>query len=189
MPIPLGVLAVAGAGAAGGGGAYDLLETQVLGTTAASVTFTGLGSYSEYKHLQLRAVTRDTNAAANLYGSVLRFNSDTGSNYSEHFLNGTGSAVNSSASTSQTSIFLEDFSPGGTSAANAFGAIVLDILDFSNTNKNKTIRSMQGATVSGESDIILKSGLWMNTAAITSFSLAAVTAYATGSRFSLYGIK
>ena len=37
-------------------GAYDLLETTTLTSSASSVTFSGLGSYTDYKHLQIRMV-------------------------------------------------------------------------------------------------------------------------------------
>ena len=47
MPFGLGFFATAGAGAAG---SFDLLETQVLGSAQASVTFSSLGTYSNYKH-------------------------------------------------------------------------------------------------------------------------------------------
>ena len=102
MPIPLGILAVAGAGAAGGGGAFDLLETTVLGSDTASVTFSNLNTYSAYKHLQIRLVARSTNASASRSVRI-QFNGDTASNYAYHYLLGDGSSVSSDASTSQTS--------------------------------------------------------------------------------------
>ena len=184
MPIPLGVLAVAGAGAAGGGNSFDLLETTVLGTDTTSVTFSGLGSYSAYKHLQIRLVARES-VAADQGGVVVQFNADTGNNYYNHALEGNGSSV-SSLGFDSTSI--RTFSAlGNTSTASAFGAGVLDILDFSSSSKRTTLRAL---TYGWYGYIYLSSGLWNNTAAITSIRLAGVYGgFKTGSRFSLYGIK
>jgi hypothetical protein len=186
MPIPLGVLAVAGAGAAGGGGSYDLLETTVLGSSAASVTFSNLGNYSAYKHLQIRAVTRGDVATSD-YNIKVTLNSDTGSNYAFHNIRGNGSTVTSAASTSQA--FMAAFLTMGTSVADIWPAAVVDILDFNNANKNTTIRSLNGWAGSANA-IHLRSGFWNNTAAVTTITLTPNSGnLITGSRISLYGYK
>lgn len=170
---------------------FDLLETQILSTTAASVTFTGLDTLAAgYKHLQIRMVTSTNGADESLIR--MQINSDTGSNYARHFLIGTGSAVNSAATTSTTAL------PLGTHAtddvANSFGASVVDILDFANTNKNTTIRALGGHAAGGSlgtfHSIALVSGVFLNTAAVTSLQIFPQTdSFITGSRFSLYGVK
>ena len=165
--------------------AYDLLETQVLGTAAASVTFTGLGSYTEYKHLQIRAVARTDKAASNdtVY---LQFNSDTGSNYANHSLVGIGSQANSSAGASTTYIY-GLIATGATEPTNAFSAAVIDILDFSSTSKNTTVRNLNNWNTN---QIRLDSGVWLNTNAVTSVTLDPSSSdFIAGSRFSLYGIR
>jgi hypothetical protein len=186
MPIPLGVLAVAGAGG-GAAGAYDLLETQVLSSSAASVTFTGLGSYSDYQHLQIRAVGRSTSGDAQQQWRVI-LNSDSGSNYAYHRLFGNGSSVLSQGFSSQSSARI-GYLPTSNATANAFGALVVDVLDYANTSKNTTLRSLSGADTF--SIISMQSVLWNNTAAVTSITLqdSGANNLATGSRFSLYGIK
>jgi hypothetical protein len=187
MPIPLGIIAVAGAGAAGAAGAYDLLETTVLGSNTASVTFSSLGSYSDYKHLQIRATIR-TARSINGDFHYIRFNSDTGSNYAYHELVGQGSSVASSASTSQTYIQYSR-APGTTNTANVFSSAVIDILDFNNSSKNTTIRSLSGYEAATDA-ISLFSGVWLSTAAVTSITLLQPSFNTlAGSRFSLYGIK
>jgi hypothetical protein len=119
----------------------------------------------------------------------LRFNADTGSNYATHRLIGNGSAVSSSAATSQT------FSQGGANvsnsgATNSFAASVLDILDPFETTKNTTIRSLGGTPDSASIQISFYSGVYLNTAAVTSIVLFPnIGNYVSGSRFSLYGIK
>jgi len=188
MPIPLGVLAVAGAGGGVAANSFDLLETTILTTTTATITFSNLNSYSAYKHLQIRAVMKDDAGSANLNRVDMRFNSDTGSNYTYHYLNGNGTVMESAAATSQTRLQFFDVIAGG-SDTYTYGAIVIDILDFSNTSKNSTVRSLGGGIAGSERDISLASGAWLNTAAITSISIFGNFNYASGSRFSLYGIK
>jgi hypothetical protein len=188
MPIPLGVLAVAGAGAAGGGGSFDLLETTVLGSDTASVTFSSLGSYSAYKHLQIRMT-----AATTAYpGFAIRFNSDTGSNYAYHRLSANGSTVVSGASTSAAEIrFVNALPDEARDNSNIFGAAIVEILDFSNSSKNSTVRGMSGSHYTDAKQIGLYSGLWNNTNAVTSITLLDPSSgnFVSGSRFSLYGIK
>ena len=191
MPIPLGVLAVAGAGAAGGG-AFDLLETTVLGSDTASVTFSNLNNYSSYKHLQVRIVARDTNSFASTIRDLnMRFNSDSGSNYFGHELIGDPSAPGVfSQSLGNTSRIRARATIDDTATANVFVASVWDILDFNNTSKNKTVRILSG-TNQGTTDarIVLSSGAWNNTAAITTITITGADLHKAGSRFSLYGIR
>ena len=181
MPIPLGILAVAGAGAAGGG-SFDLLET-VTPTGTTTLTFTGLDTYTQYKHLQIRFTHQ--NATPTFSQLQVRLNSDTGSNYARHALFGDGSTVQSTANTSAT--FMQ--AGGSSNTANQFTAGVIDILDFSSSSKNTTIRALSGYPT-GSPRIWFFSGFWNNTAAVTSITLLDSAAnFATGSRFSLYGIK
>lgn len=174
------------AAAAGGAGAYDLLET-VEPSGVQYTEFTGLDSYTDYKHLQLRALVKTTTSGTNLDSFTMQFNGDSGSNYSYHALDGNGSSVSSNGFTSQTSIrFLDTLAKGGDSGV--FGADVIDILDFANTSKNKTVRALHGVPASSEQQITLTSGAWYNTAAITSIKFN-VSNTAAGSRFSLYGVR
>ena len=169
---------------------YDLLETTVLSSSASSVTFSSLGSYSDYKHLQIRLTTRSDWSSAFNNDVYLRFNSDTGSNYSWHWLYGDGSAVYSGQASNTGRIDIKDPVPSLLVTSNVFGASVIDILDFSATTKNKTIRSLNGTHNPGETKIVFQSGLWRNTNAITELSLESSNgSFISGCRFSLYGVK
>ena len=186
MPIPLGVLAVAGAGA-GATGSFDLLETTLISTNTASVTFSNLNNYSDYKHLQIRMTLRSNTSTDVGY---LRFNSNTGNNYSNHDLVGNGSGVFSAAWTSQSGMWIRF--AGSDDPANAFSSTVVDVLDFGNASKNTTVRQLNGwiATGAGSNFIYLMSGAWLNTNAVTSMTLSNLdSSFVSGSRFSLYGIK
>jgi hypothetical protein len=166
-------------------GDYELIQTQILGSNQASVTFSNLGDYSStYKHLQIRSVSKSgsSNSAIFLY-----FNADEASNYNWHNLVGTGSAVESAAAAPYAGIFISGLPP---SSVTGFAGSVCDILDAYSTTKNTTIRSLAG-NVEGEfRGVTLFGGAWRNTAAITSIKLGSGGGIlAAGSRFSLYGIK
>ncbi len=188
MPFGLGFFATAGAGAAG---SFDLLESQVLGSDTASVTFSSLSTYaSTYQHLQVRYVIRGTRAS-DAEAILTRLNGDSGNNYSSHTLSGNGSSVGSGSQTSFSAMEL-NYSPAATTTANVFGPGIMDFLDAFETTKYKTRRTFFSMGVhSGFSEVSLNSSLWMNTAAISSISFTPRygSAWATGSRFSLYGIK
>jgi hypothetical protein len=186
----LGILNSQAAG--GGGGAFDLLETTTLSTSASSVTFSGLGAYSDYKHLQIRSVARSD------FGSVVsgalrvRFSGDSGSNYVKyHRLAGNGSSVSSNGELTGTSLELYHV-PGANADSGVFNSMVMDILDFNSTSKFKTARTMIGSYSSSTSRFVhLMSGLYMSTSAITSttFTLSSGANFIAGTRFSLIGIK
>jgi hypothetical protein len=183
----LGIFSAAGAG--GVGGTYELIQTQILGSTQASVTFDVSGLGSTYKHLQIRMVARGSGAITGAYDLLIRFNGNTGANYSGHNLRGTGSAVQSNAITSATSILNESTFVGNNEAANIFGSAVIDILDPFSTTKNTTTRSLGGFTGSS-SRLYLGSGAFYSTDAITSVNIRpGGESILAGSRFSIYGLR
>jgi hypothetical protein len=182
MLIPFGILSAAGAGEEVAG-AYELIESHILGSTTAEITFSSLDTYaSTYKHLQIRMVSKltTTSTATDL---LMRFNGVTTSSYAGHRLLGNGSSVLSDSRASSSSAFI------GLVDGDQFTPAVIDVLDVYAT-KNKTVRTLVG--VRGfASEVMLTSGLFNSTAAITSMTLLlpATRFFAAGSRFSLYGIK
>lgn len=184
--ILLGILNSQVSGAAGG--SYELIESNILTSSASSVTFSSIPQ--DYKHLQIRATTR-TDQASTAVGSELLLNSDTGANYAMHFLYGNGSSVLSGSGTSQTYAYWA-VTNGNNETANVYTAIVTDILDYSSSNKNTTIRTLNGTAGSSVTRIYERSALWMNTNAVTSITLrgsGGTPNFMAGSRFSLYGIR
>ena len=188
MLIPLGILDYPVSAAAAG--SYDLLETEILTGSQASVTFSSLNSTygADYQHLQIRMTTRTTRAGDGDFIYV-RFNGVTSSSYSRHQLTGNGSSVSSYGAGSVTSIPTPDTTSAG-SSADRFGAVVIDILDPFETTKNTTVRAFGGAN-SGFNQIGLFSGAYFSTDAISSITLASgnSASVAASSRFSLYGLK
>ena len=186
MPI-LGIIASSFRSAAGPTGAYDSLATVTLSATASSITFSGIPS--GYKHLQIRALTR-TNRADLVDYIFVNFNGDSGSNYTRHFINGDGSTAASAASTSATTAQLI-YAPGASQTSGVFGAAILDILDYANTNKYKTMRTLLGLDGNGNGQITLNSNLWMSTSAINSITFIPIpgNSFVQYTQFALYGVK
>jgi hypothetical protein len=173
-------------------GSYDALASYTVPSGgASSITFAGLPTGGQYSHLQLRLIARTANSGADSDLIYYRFNSDSGSNYSWHYLQGNagGSAI-SGAAANQTTIYTWSGS-GNTSTAGLFGAEIIDILDYASPNKYKTIKNLGGVDNNGAGNINLTSGLWMNTSPINSITITnySGTNFSQFSQFSLYGVK
>ena len=175
-----------GGAAAGGGTSYESIATATPSGTG-TVTFSSIPS--TYKHLQLRILARYSSAITT--GNILmRYNSDSGTNYSSHYLEGDGASTGANAYTAIAQNYMVNVI-GGSSTANAFWASVVDILDYQNTNKYKTTRWLQGYDANGSGFVEFQSGLWQNTAAVSTitFSNNGGWNFASGTHFALYGIK
>jgi hypothetical protein len=186
MPIPLGVLAVAGAGAAGGGNSFDLLETVALGSDTSSITFSSLNTYSDYKHLQVRGVLQGT--GSNFLG--IRFdNSSGGTDYATHRISGDGSSLAGQADPSNDRMIISALPTRG-NESNTFFAITCDLLNFSSTNQNKVFRGFAGTSQTSLRRSMYFTSFRASTAALTSVTFEATSAnLSSGSRLSLYGIR
>jgi len=141
-----------------------------------------------YKHLQIRSNVRSSTANANF---TFQLNGDNGTNYNHHAIYGTGAASAASGSASESSGYCGWMAQSG-STANAFGNGIMDILDYSNTNKFKTIRSLCGSDLNGSGLIIMNSVSWMSKDPVTNVTLKVSLGsggFAEYSRISLYGIK
>lgn len=175
---------------------FPLGMVSVGSAGAADVTFSSIPS--TYTHLQIRALAQTDRGTYGIDSIQMQLNSDTGSNYTAHWIYGDGSSAAASAITSNTYL-----RPGdgqiGTSTGNsglAFGVAVIDFLDYKNTSKYKTVRALQGIDLNGTIASVggrvgLGSGVWMSTNAITSIKLypQAGTKWTQYSSFALYGIK
>lgn len=188
MLIPMGFLAASGAGAAG---AYDLISTSLISTTTASVTFSSLPT--EYSHLQIRLTGR-SNRADYQDQIAIRLNGVTSNVYISHNMRGNGTNVASG----YQDIFGYIFSSSGfdlfstNETSGAFGAGIIDILDFKSTLKTKTIRMFSGIAGGTQSkQINLTSGMNPgSTAALTSVTIFPRNgSWVSGTRISIYGIK
>lgn len=167
---------------------FESIATLTAAGGETSLSFTSIAG--TYKHLQIRGIYRDTQAASTAKNLVIQFNSDTASNYAYHRLEGTGTAATSSGGATQTSGLISDAGVADSATASVFGASITDILDYASTSKYKTIRGFAGVDTNGGGQIGLSSSLWLSTSAITSIQLKpGSTAFKAGTTFALYGIK
>ena len=165
-------------------GDYQSIATVTVGAGSVStVSFTSIPS--TYSHLQIRYFAKST--PGNDYDVWCRFNSDTGSNYSGHRFYGDGSSFGTSAPVNDTKIEFFGRTSNGTSV---FSTNIVDILDYSNTNKYKTTRALYGWDNNSSGFIMFSSGNWRSTNAISSIDILMATGnFAQYSHFALYGIK
>ena len=191
----LGIIASSISGSKAVTNSYESIQTVTVGSGgSSSVGFSSIPS--TYKHLQLRIFGRGLSSSADRVSITVKVNSDTGTNYANHAVGGDGSSAFTAQATSQgvgANNFMAGISAivGSTGAANAFGASIVDILDYANTNKYKTFRSLAGQDQNSTSGrIALVSGLWQSTSAITTLDLNLESgSWAQYSVIALYGIK
>ena len=175
-------------------GYFESIQTVIVPSGgSANVTFSNIPQ--NYSHLQLRIMARASNAV-NLNGMKINFNGDTNSNYAFHLVYGNGSNTGSEGYGSQTYGFMGNIA-GASQNTGVFAISVIDILDYTNTNKFKTVRALTGdennnATTYGY--ISLSSSLWLSSSAITSLTLdqessSSTTNFVEFSHFALYGIR
>lgn len=166
--------------AAGAANSYESIATVTVGSGgSAYVEFTSIPS--TYKHLQVRFIGRSSGSP----DTQVQYNGDTTTtNYRSHLLYGDGASV--TASTIANTAYVGYVA----TASNIFGVSVVDILDYANTNKYKTTRTLAGYDANGSGYAILYSHLWLSTSAISSLKIYPNSGNFTQySHFALYGIK
>ncbi len=157
---------------------------------ATTVTFSSLPS--TYKSFQIRGIAQFSGSG---FGTGrVTFNGDTGSNYTFHRLHGDGSNATSSGSSSIANIPIQlNAGNSQSNGVSSWGSFVIDIIDPSSTSKNKTLRSISGASWNDSIDtnqsINAISGMWNNTSAISTITITTSFAFLSGSSFALYGIR
>ena len=165
---------------------YTLISSNVLSSSAASVTFSSIPA--SYTDLVLRWSARSDAADVDDYFS-LRVNGITTSVYSLTNLTGNGSAV-ASARLSSTSGRAYGCS-GGNATANTFGSGELYIPSYT-ASQNKPIGGF-GANETNATAVFIGTvaNLYRENTAISSVTLTilAGTNIVSGSSFYLYGIK
>ena len=187
MPI-LGIMASAISGNLWAPGKdFDSIATVNVGAGgSSSIVFSSIPS--TYRHLQIRMLARSSSTSN---GYTLQMNSDTGSNYTRHYLYGTGSGSALAAGLANTTSIILSDSAVSTSTSGVFGAAVCDILDYTSTTKNKTVRTLGGFDNNGNGAVFFNSGLYFATpAAVSTLTITPdAGSFVQYSQFALYGIK
>jgi hypothetical protein len=156
---------------------------------ASSITFSSIPA--TYRHLQIRYIARSDAASGTLNLNMIH-NSDTGANYSWHRIFGNGTTAGAGGGGS-TTVEIVSQVPGATNASSIFGAGVIDILDYANTSKYKTSKTLGGyeENTGAGAAIQFFSGAWYSTTAVNSltFTLSSSSNFVQYSQFALYGVK
>jgi hypothetical protein len=174
------------------GNYYSISTAAVTSGGASSITFSSIPS--TYTHLQIRGIGA-CNSVTGVQDTLLQFNGDTGGNYNIHWLYTFGSGTPSSGNYTASATGIDwGYVTGSNSGTSSFSGLVMDILDYKNTNKFKTVRSFTGENDStnstGNNTIVLSSGLWQSTSAISSITLLLSSgSFTQYTQYALYGIK
>ena len=182
--------------------AFESIQTVTVGSGGqSSITFSSIPS--TYKHLQMRGILQSNYSPFGVDDAYLTFNGDSSAVYSWHEVQGNGSSAYAAAGSSATSINWGLGSAVGTITGNqsdggTYAASITDILDYSNQNKFKTLRTISGNDFNGTGyndqapgRITLNSGLWQNSAAINSITVlcGGGRSFTQYSQLALYGIR
>jgi hypothetical protein len=167
---------------------YEPIATITLGSDTSTITFSNIPS--TYTDLRLVISAKVASGASDYFS--LRFNGDTGGNYSFTWLGGNSGGAQSGRFAGLNQNLL-GFVTSNAEDANLFAPIVVDIMSYSNTTTKKTLLSRSGFPTA-RADVHVN--LWNSTAAINSIvlgtwgsgSFGGVNTKA-GSTFTLYGIK
>jgi hypothetical protein len=170
-----------GTGVAASTSSYESIATATGTGSSGTITFSSITS--TYASLQIRIFAKDGSNNQN----GIRFNTDSGSNYSTHWLLADGSTASAAALTSTNRV---SYIGQAVSTANVGGVSIVDVLDYASSTKNKTVRSFTGWDINGSGEVRLTSGVWMNTTAVNSLSIINLgDNFATTTTVALYGIK
>lgn len=162
-----------------------IATTVVNGSGSTTITFNDIPQ--TYKHLQIRMSVRAASSGNML---MFMFNGDSSSTNAIHSLGGNGASAYANSATGVQYLRAQRQN-GITTTASTFTAGIIDILDYTNINKYKTVRVLSGTDQNGSGAIDLESNLWQSTDSINSINLflANGVAFTQYSRISLYGIK
>jgi hypothetical protein len=169
------------------------IATQTVGAGgASSITFTGIPA--SWKHLQLRVTARCSATGGANNDINFTFNNDNGNNYSRHRLYGANGTAGTSGVASSSFAGTEiGVIPSTDMTANVFGIGIIDILDYTNTNKYKPVKILSGVndnTGTGTTRLAISSSSWNSTSAINSITVFTSSYnYLQYSTFALYGIQ
>lgn len=157
---------------------YEPIQTTTVESATTIIEFTSIAA--SWTDLRIVLVAQD--GGGNAIG--LRFNSDTGSNYSRTTLNGNGSTASSGRSTSTSLIGIGTSSPTDP----IWGLYTVDVFSYGGSTY-KTVLAAYSEDKNGSGDVGRVVGLWRSTSAVTSIILRNAGNFSVGSTATLYGIK
>jgi hypothetical protein len=160
---------------------YEPIATTTLSSAAATITFSSIAA--SWTDLRLTWVGT---SSVNLVSLRLRFNADTGTNYSNTGLSGDGSAASSYRNTNSTRI---DLPPSGGVSSTIPTFTTVDVFSYAGST-NKTVLTTGSDDRNGSGYATREVALWRSTSAINEITLSLSSGnFATGTTATLYGIK
>jgi hypothetical protein len=153
---------------------------------AATIAFTSIPS--TYTDLLIYVSPRSARSAVEdeLW---IRFNADTGNNYSYRAINGDGSTASSQSGSSVAAVY-RGWMPGNTTTANTFGNHYIYVPNYAGSSYKSVSADDVSENNATSARATLRAGLWNNTAAITTVTLLPeVSTFMQYSTATLYGIK
>lgn len=179
------------------GTAFESIATVNGNGSANSVTFSNIPQ--TYSHLQIRYVARAGATGFQTGEMTVTINGQTTTAWGRHNIQGNGASnsVGGGGISGANGRFASGTAdiPGQTISTNALGMGIIDIIDYSLTNKTKIFRVFSGYDVNSTSGVALiniGSTAPNSNAAITSITIGIATGsdfFTTTSSFALYGIK
>lgn len=175
-------------------GSYEQIATATGTGSSPTITFSSIPQ--GYTHLQIRGIGSAAYGSTQDYGNAgLRFNGDSANNYTFHIMRGYHDGTTAYLQTGNSAAFsyglvgIAHLSPSMNSLS---AGMIFDILDYTNTNKFKTMRGLAG--VDGlrntSAGIQFGSSVWRSTSAITSIDVYQSNGnWFSNTKFALYGIK
>lgn len=172
-----------------------LIASQVLGTSATSITFSSIPQ----TYTDLKLVFSARNTAAGAAGGIykLNLNSDTSSLYSDTYIiaSGNGTIV-SNIDSSVTQTYFGNLSTGALDSsgntANTFASCELYIPNYTSTSSKQMLQYSVGEDNTISNGVLhLQANLYRGASAITFISIGnySTASFVANSSFYLYGIK
>jgi hypothetical protein len=159
---------------------YEVISKNVLGSNTSSITFSTIPQ----TYTDLVMIINGGNTDAVQPG--IRFNGDSGSNYSRQ--NVTGNGATAAATAGQNDSLIQFGWDAYLTSAYTYNAVI-NVPNYSSTNTTKAVLGRSNNANTGST---LTVGAWRSTSAITSMTLLQSYGsglFLTGTTFTLYGIK
>ena len=161
---------------------YEPIATTTLTTDTGTVTFSSIPqTYTDLVAI-IANVKNNFAGTGGVYDRFMRFNGDSGANYSVTNIQGNGSTASSNRFSNDN-----HFSASFPRASDQPGSFIVHIQNYANTTTNKTaIWRTTNPSVLTNAAV----GLYRSTAAITSVTfIVDPNLFTSGSVFSIYGVK
>lgn len=168
---------------------FDSIATATATGSSGIITISSIPQ--TYQHLQIRGIVRnDRNNPSFPFGNLSIYFNGTMGSQADHRISGDGSSATALGQTGISALTIGDTATDA-QTANIFTAFIIDIHDYQNTSKNKTVRSFIGTDLNGTGRVQLTSAARVSTSAVSSITFENFNGanFKVGTTFELYGIR